>query len=224
MLPIFSSLVNIKNVLSHQFSWQFFLNTGYTLGMAMLCLIVAPFPMLTELFELHIGKVNQGEVWRLLSYVWVHNGVDHLAWNVLTLVATGCIAEQLNRKVFLLFLGLAIPMGGVVRWFIESDTYIALGYSSIAAGLFVLLLMWIIKLGIKTQDTPMILVSASLLIFYIGHEMGFIGSATGWEVLTGRSVDEQPGMQVNSGHLMGMGLAFIFGILSSPKPEPNREP
>lgn len=217
-----TSLSTVFTVLIHQFSAAFFKRNLLTLLMAALCLVLFFVPGSRVLLRGDNALILSGEWWRLLTSVWVHNGLDHLIWNLLTLLATGFIVEQFNRKAFAVYLALVIPSLGIFKLLYFPEQHLSLGYSSVAAGLFVLLLVWIVKYGWQTKDYLMSAVSAGLLVFYGLHELGFAGHLSGWEVLSGRSVDETPGLQRNPTHLFGMLVAFLFSLVTRPtaiKPE-----
>jgi membrane associated rhomboid family serine protease len=70
----------------------------------------------TELFELNANRVLHGEVWRLLTYAFLHDPHDpwHIFWNMALLWWFGSDVEDMyGPREFLLFYLLAALTGGV---------------------------------------------------------------------------------------------------------------
>ena len=67
-------------------------------GIFVLQLVV---PGLTEVFVLN-GEVGNGEIWRLVSAVFLHGGLGHLVYNLFALLLFGGILEsQIGSRKFL---------------------------------------------------------------------------------------------------------------------------
>lgn len=65
---------------------------------------------LTKLFELNTSDVLSGQIWRVFTSMFLHEGLIHLAFNSVMLLVLGWAAERiLGRKKFLiLYLGAGV--------------------------------------------------------------------------------------------------------------------
>jgi membrane associated rhomboid family serine protease len=78
----------------------------------------SPYGPLTDALDLQVDKVLHGQVWRLVSYAFLHdpNSVMHILFNMLFLWWFGADLEDLYRpKEFLAFYLTAAAAGGVVH-------------------------------------------------------------------------------------------------------------
>lgn len=156
--------------------------------------------------------IEQGEWWRIVTSVFVHSSWDHYTWNVIVLGASSLVCEQISRRAFVLYLHTMLVVNGVFKLFIYDSGHVSLGFSGVASGTFVLLLVLIIGEGLKTRDVWMVAVTAAILAAFSMHELGFFGSETGWEMLTGDSIDESPGKKTKPVHILGMCTGLIVGL------------
>ncbi|MEC7548332.1 MAG: rhomboid family intramembrane serine protease [Pseudomonadota bacterium] len=167
--------------------------------------------------------IEQGEWWRIVTSVFVHSSWDHYTWNVIVLGASSLVCEQISWRAFVLYLLTMLVVNGVFKLFIYDSGHVSLGFSGVASGTFVLLLVLIIGEGLRTRDVWMVAVSAAILAAFSMHELGFFGSETGWEMLTGDSIDESPGKKTKPVHILGMctglivGLAYLFASVIKAK-------
>jgi membrane associated rhomboid family serine protease len=85
---------------------------------------------LLERFDLYAPAVIDGEYWRLLSYMFLHGSLPHIAMNMIALWQLGSITEQLwgTRRFLLIYLLTGLLGAGVSLLARE------LGVTSIAAG------------------------------------------------------------------------------------------
>ncbi|GAA6144655.1 rhomboid family intramembrane serine protease [Thalassolituus maritimus] len=153
--------------------------------------------------------IEQGEWWRIVTSVFVHSSWDHYTWNVIVLGASSLVCEQISRRAFVLYLLAMLVVNGVFKLFIYDSGHVSLGFSGVASGTFVLLLILIIAEGMTTRDFWMVVVSAAILVVFSAHELGFLGSQTGWEMLTGHSIDSTPGKKTKPAHVLGMLTGFV---------------
>jgi membrane associated rhomboid family serine protease len=156
--------------------------------------------------------IEQGEWWRIVTSVFVHSSWDHYTWNVIVLGASSLVCEQISRRAFVLYLLTMLVVNGVFKLFIYDSGHVSLGFSGVASGTFVLLLVLIIGEGLRARDVWMVVVSAAMLAAFSAHEIGFFGSETGWEMLTGDSIDESPGKKTKPVHILGMCTGLIVGL------------
>ena len=167
--------------------------------------------------------IEQGEWWRIVTSVFVHSSWDHYTWNVIVLGASSLVCEQISWRAFVLYLLTMLVVNGVFKLFIYDSGHVSLGFSGVASGTFVLLLVLIIGEGLRTRDVWMVAVTAAILAAFSMHELGFFGSETGWEMLTGDSIDESPGKKTKPVHILGMctglivGLAYLFASVIKAK-------
>jgi membrane associated rhomboid family serine protease len=156
--------------------------------------------------------IEQGEWWRIVTSVFVHSSWDHYTWNVIVLGASSLVCEQISRRAFVLYLLTMLVVNGVFKLFIYDSGHVSLGFSGVASGTFVLLLVLIIGEGLRARDVWMVVVTAAILAAFSAHEIGFFGSETGWEMLTGDSIDESPGKKTKPVHILGMCTGLIVGL------------
>jgi len=156
-----------------------------------------------------VAILETGEWWRIFTAVFVHSSWDHYTWNVIVLVASSLVCEQINRRAFVIYLIAVITVTAAYKLTLAASGQVSLGFSGVASGTFVLLLMLIIAEGITTRDFWMVVVSSAILFVFSAHELGFLGSQTGWEILTGRSIDSTPGKKTKPAHVLGILTGFV---------------
>jgi membrane associated rhomboid family serine protease len=87
----------------------------------------------TESLELDVGKVLHGEVWRLLTYAFLHDpmSVMHIGFNMLFLIMFGRqVEEHLGSREFLAFYLVSAVVAGVAY----TAAHIARIHSGVAVG------------------------------------------------------------------------------------------
>jgi len=73
----------------------------------------APGPI-TEWLELDVGKVLHGQIWRLVTYAFLHGSFNHILWNMLFLYWFGKPVEEIyGSREYLAFYLTAALAGGV---------------------------------------------------------------------------------------------------------------
>lgn len=209
-LNFFRALANVlgltwarvcSDFLSH--SW-----VTITLGVTVTALMFVPEADNYLRFD-SVAILETGEWWRIFTAVFVHSSWDHYTWNVIVLVASSLVCEQINRRAFVIYLIAVITVSAAYKLTLAASGHVSLGFSGVASGTFVLLLMLIIAEGITTRDFWMVVVSSAILFVFSAHELGFLGSQTGWEMLTGRSIDSTPGKKTKPAHVLGMLTGFV---------------
>jgi len=209
-LNFFRALANVlgltwarvrSDFLSH--SW-----VTITLGVTVTALMFVPEADNYLRFD-SVAILENGEWWRIFTAVFVHSSWDHYTWNVIVLVASGLVCEQINRRAFVIYLIAVITVTAAYKLTLAASGQVSLGFSGVASGTFVLLLMLIIAEGVTTRDFWMVVVSSAILFVFSAHELGFLGSQTGWEMLTGRSIDSTPGKKTKPAHVLGMLTGFV---------------
>jgi len=89
--------------------------------------------------------LSGGEFWRIISCHWVHLNPDHLLWSGLTFLILGSVCEVMDRKKYMLAIGVsavAIPMA---IWFAMPDLINYGGLSGLDCSLYSLLAVLLVK-------------------------------------------------------------------------------
>jgi len=163
---------------------------------------------------------KQGEWWRIFTAPFIHFSWDHFSWNMIVMLASSIVLEHLNRSAYLVYLPLAIFTTTLYEWYIASYSTGA-GFSNIASGNFSLLLILFTWEGIRRKDFWVTFIPLIMQFLFIAHELGFIGSQSGWEFVSGRSISGAAGKEVKPGHIVGiitgLFIGLFFGLQSSVK-------
>lgn len=170
--------------------------------------------------------IQQHEWWRVLTAPFVHENWDHFTWNMIVLVASGLVCEQLNRRLFLLYIIACIISTSSFK-LISHDMYaVSLGYSNIASGSFALLLILISYEGIKERDIWLSTIPAVMFMMFVSHELNLLwGESTGWKFLSGSNIDNATTKKIKPGHIIGIitgsivALSYVFTTLIKKKSE-----
>ena len=157
--------------------------------------------------------LNQSEWWRFFTAPLVHHGYDHLIYNLIVTAASSLVCERLNRRLYLLYLAIAWVVTLGAKFFIGSVFTNSGGFSNIASGSFVLLLGLFIVDGIRIRDGWFIAVAGAILAMFVAHELGVFGQQTGWQLVTGETIDGAPGKLVKPGHVIGIITGFMVVLV-----------
>lgn len=140
--------------------------------------------------------VSEGEIWRLLSSIFLHGGFLHLLMNMMALFFAGLFLESLLGKWRLLLLYIVTGIVASVASCMWYDATISVGASGAIFGLYGYFIAAIIY-----QSFPYKIDSGFLysLLAYIGINlvMGLIGS----------------GRIDNAAHIGGLVSGFCYGVL-----------
>jgi rhomboid family GlyGly-CTERM serine protease len=85
------------------------------------------------------------EIWRILTCHGVHLNGDHLLWSTLTFCVLGSICEIMDRKKYILSIGIAAVLIPVTLWLGMPDLKIYGGLSGLDCSLYALLIVLFIK-------------------------------------------------------------------------------
>jgi rhomboid protease GluP len=160
-------------------------------------LIVQPGPVL-ERGELVPALVAQGESWRLISSVFLHSGIAHLGFNMLSLYFLGSFVEDaFGRGRFLALYLLSGVSGGLAYLYFGDFNEAAVGASGAIFGLLGSVLGYALRRGTFSWQNPLIrqLVILLALNLYLGFSIPNIS---------------------NTAHLGGLAGGFVFGWLMAP--------
>jgi rhomboid protease GluP len=160
-------------------------------------LIVQPGPVL-ERGALVPALVAQGESWRLLSSVFLHSGIAHLGFNMLSLYFLGSFTEEaFGRGRFLALYLLSGVSGGLAYLYFGGFNEAAVGASGAIFGLLGGVMGYALRRGTFSWQNPLIrqLVILLALNLYLGFSIPNIS---------------------NTAHLGGLAGGFVFGWLAAP--------
>lgn len=150
------------------------------------------------------GLVAQGEIWRIITSMFLHAGLLHLAVNMLALYFLGSFAEQVfgRDRFFALYLISGIS-GGIAFLYLGAFERPAVGASGAIFGLLGGILGFTIRRGTFTMQNPVIrqLVIITLINLFIGasipavsniaHVGGLVGGALFGALMAGSVYSEK---------------------------------
>jgi rhomboid protease GluP len=160
-------------------------------------LVVQPGQVLNE-GALIPALVAVGEAWRLLSSVFLHSGVTHLGFNMLSLYFLGSFVEEaFGRGRFLALYLLSGISGGLAYLYFGEFNAPAVGASGAIFGLLGGVLGYALRRGTFSWQNPLIrqLLILLALNLYLGFSIPNIS---------------------NTAHLGGLAGGFLFGWLAAP--------
>jgi rhomboid protease GluP len=142
--------------------------------------------------------VAEGEAWRLVSSVFLHSGVVHLGFNMLSLYFLGSFVEAaFGRSRFLALYLLSGVSGGLAYLYFGGFNAPAVGASGAIFGLLGGVLGYALRRGTFSWQNPLIrqLLILLALNLYLGFSIPNIS---------------------NTAHLGGLAGGFAFGWLVAP--------
>ena len=146
-------------------------------------------------FHLFLPLVWKGEVWRLLTPIFIHYGPLHLLFNMLWLYQLGCLIEGRQGTLRLLLLVVVIGVLSNVAQYVATGAGFG-GMSGVVYGLFGY--VWLrgkydpaSGLGMHSQNVVIMIVWFFLCVFKIIPHVA------------------------NTAHGVGLGLGMAWGALSS---------
>ena len=142
--------------------------------------------------------VAEGEAWRLVSSVFLHSGVVHLGFNMLSLYFLGSFVEEaFGRSRFLALYLLSGVSGGLAYLYFGGFNAPAVGASGAIFGLLGGVLGYALRRGTFSWQNPLIrqLLILLALNLYLGFSIPNIS---------------------NTAHLGGLAGGFAFGWLVAP--------
>lgn len=166
---------------------------------------------LGAVFAYQRSRVALGEWWRIVTPLMVHSSRDHLAWNLITMAASGVVAEGIDRKRYALTLLVSALVIGLAVHFAMPSVHRVVGASGTAAAVFTFILVRLSVLNWRV-DPWVAIVACGILAAWGAYEAGLWGRLTPWEVFTGRSVRGDPGHRLIPFHLIGMLSALPIAL------------
>lgn len=144
------------------------------------------------------AQVAQGEAWRLLFSMFLHSGIVHLGFNMLSLYFLGAFVEQeFGRGGFLALYLLSGISGGLAYLYFGGFNVPAVGASGAIFGLLGGVLGYALRRG--TFSWQNLLIRQLLILLALNLYLGFsIANVS------------------NTAHLGGLAGGFVFGWLVAP--------
>lgn len=134
--------------------------------------------------------IANGELWRLISSLFVHNGFSHMFFNSISLILFAPALEQMlgKMKFLLLYVGSGIA-ANIATYYIMPLTYIHVGSSGAIFGLFgYYIFIALFRKQMLSKENSQIIISISALsiimtflqpnINITAHIFGFIAGVT----------------------------------------------
>lgn len=176
------------------------INTFVFIGMVIMGLGFISFNTedLLNLGAIYKPKVAEGEWWRLVSAMFLHGGLIHVAMNMVSLFLAGLFLEQLigSRRFAISYLLTGIIAGCISIWWHETPV-VSVGASGGVFGMYgVLLALVITKVFDPAMNKAMLIVLAATAGYSL--LMGFLS----------KGID-------NSAHLGGLIAGLPMGLLFS---------
>jgi rhomboid protease GluP len=142
--------------------------------------------------------VAQGEAWRLVSSVFLHSGITHLGFNMLSLYFLGSFTEEAfgRGRFFALYL-LSGVSGGLAYLYFGGFNQAAVGASGAIFGLLGGVLGYALRRGTFSWQNP--LIRQLLILLALNLYLGF-------------SIENIS----NTAHLGGLAGGFALGWLMAP--------
>jgi len=190
----------------HNIRYKLFIDSWVTITIASLITVFMFIPNGYEIFYFQPQKIlEQHQYWRIITAPLVHSSWDHFTWNMIVMLASSLVSEKLNRRLYLTYLFAVVISTSLFKLLTQDIDQISSGFSNIASGSFVLLLMLIAFEGLKDKDFWLALVPAILLVMFVSHELNFLwGETTAWQAMSGRNLGGAPTKQLKIGHIVGI--------------------
>lgn len=123
-----------------------------------------------------LGSIAQGEVWRLVTPMFIHFGILHIAFNMMWLWDLGRAIEGRQGPRFLaLFVFTAGIAANLAQYLITGSPYFG-GMSGVVYGLLGYLWMRGPSLGIHLHQSTVIM----MLVWYVLCWTGLVGPIANW--------------------------------------------
>lgn len=161
----------------------------------------APWDFNAPLFE----KIRQGEIWRLMTPVFLHSDLFHLFFNMIWLIVIGKQIEQrLGKKRYIFFLLLTGIFSNTAQYLMSGSNF--LGFSGILCAMIAFI--WVRQKqaaweGYQLQGSTM-----GFILFFICTMLAIQLISFGLEVY--EQTPFSPGI-ANTAHLSGAFLGYVLG-------------
>jgi rhomboid family GlyGly-CTERM serine protease len=109
------------------------------------------------------SALDDGEFWRIVSCHWVHLNTDHLLWSAMTFLVLGSLCEMMDRKKYLISIGVPVVMIPIAIWFAMPDLNNYGGLSGLDCSLYALLGVMFIKREWRIRNWIWVIIYTILL-------------------------------------------------------------
>ena len=89
--------------------------------------------------------LSGSEFWRIVSCHWVHLNPDHLLWSGATFLVLGSVCEVMDRKKYMLAIGVSAVAIPIAIWFAMPDLMNYGGLSGLDCSFYALLAVLLVK-------------------------------------------------------------------------------
>ena len=153
-------------------------------------------------------KITQGQLWRLLSPVFLHGGFLHILFNMLWLYMLGKqIEERIKNWQYLLLTILIGVISNTCQYLVSGPLFI--GYSGIICGLAGFI--WVRQKRAPWEGYPL---QRSALVFLGIFIVGMFALQAASFILVRYNIANFPLNIANTAHLSGAAVGIVFGKMS----------
>ena len=124
--------------------------------------------------------LSGGELWRIASCHWVHLNPDHLLWSGMTFLVLGSVCEVMDRKKYMLAIGVSAVAIPIAIWFAMPDLINYGGLSGLDCSLYALLAVLLFKRDWQSRKWIWVIFYAILL--------GLLLAKIAYETATGLTI------------------------------------
>ncbi len=166
------------------------------------------------------ANLLDGEFWRLVTCHWVHLNTDHLLWSTSTFLLLGAICEIINRRRYLLTVGLSSILIPTAIWVGTPNLQVYGGLSGLDCALYSLVIVMVIRLENPSRNRIWKIFYAVMLILLpakIIYEM-----TSGLTYFVNNAHTEM--VPVPLSHLVGGIVGILGGIIEMRKSGPKDLP
>jgi rhomboid family GlyGly-CTERM serine protease len=156
-------------------------------------------------------SLSGGDFWRMVSCHWVHLNPDHLLWSGATFLILGSVCEVMDRKKYILAMGVSAVAIPIAIWFAMPDLINYGGLSGLDCSLYSLLAVMLIKRDWQSRKWIWVIFYAillGLLLAKIAYE-----TATGLTIFVDISHTDM--IPVPLSHLVGGLVGMAAGASTS---------
>ena len=180
---------------------------GVTVGLTMLCIVVAVVPGANDWLQFDRSALAAGQWWRIFTGHLTHWSREHLAWDLLVFIALGFICEPANRHRFVVGLLASSLLISLSLWVFVPDLQTYRGLSGLDTALFTLLSASALATSWREHRWCWFIPFVVLLLCLVAK--------IGFELLTGRAcfVDSSTAsfQPLPLAHVLGAAMGLLIG-------------
>ena len=186
-----------------RFISELFINYPVTIAISVLCILISLYAWTTQpeliiaTYGYSTNALLNGEIWVLITSIFLHSGINHLVLNIVALLVFGIVLEGEigSRRVFFLFILGAFAGALLSSLFYPSDT----SFVGASAGIFSVM-------------TATLLIKPVWIESYIPIPIGVIAFGYILTMVSGL-ITGQPADVSHIGHLGGAFVGLFYGFL-----------